>query len=137
MNDDLWSGEVRGNGRSRAEGEGTGQIKTLLDQKEKPIGVRIPGPEAGDLMAEWVAVLNGKVKLAALAAGSPSMPDHGRDQQAAGPKSSLRKNFLGKSAQGTQTPFSVQGQSVQAAGSELGGKPRCERNVPRAEAMPS
>ena len=39
----------------------------LLDEKEKPIGVQILGPHAGDLLAEWVAVLNGRVKLSTLA----------------------------------------------------------------------
>lgn len=39
----------------------------LLNEKEKPIGVQIIGPHAGDILAEWVAVLNGGVKLATLA----------------------------------------------------------------------
>lgn len=71
---DLWSEEFQGNDRSLAEGESTGQIKMLLDKKEKPIGVQILGPNAGDLMAEWVAVLNGNVKLATLAAAIHPYP---------------------------------------------------------------
>ena len=39
----------------------------ILDAGEKPIGVQILGPRAGDLLSEWVAILNGKVKLSTLA----------------------------------------------------------------------
>ena len=46
----------------------------LLDGKEKPIGVQILGPRAGDLVAEWAAVLNGKVKLSTLAAAVHPYP---------------------------------------------------------------
>jgi pyruvate/2-oxoglutarate dehydrogenase complex dihydrolipoamide dehydrogenase (E3) component len=63
----LWTEEFRDNDRSLAEGEETGRIKMLLDEKEKPIGIQILGPHAGDLLSEWVAVLNGKVKLSTLA----------------------------------------------------------------------
>ena len=63
----VWTEEFRENDRSLAEGEETGRIKMLLDQKEKPIGIQILGPHGGDLLSEWVAVLNGKVKLSTLA----------------------------------------------------------------------
>ena len=39
----------------------------MLDTKEKPLGVQILGPRAGDLISEWVAALNGKVKLSTIA----------------------------------------------------------------------
>jgi pyruvate/2-oxoglutarate dehydrogenase complex dihydrolipoamide dehydrogenase (E3) component len=71
---DLWTEEFLANDRSLAEGEETGKIKMLLDKKEKPIGVQIVGPNAGDLLAEWVAVLNGGVKLATLAAAVHPYP---------------------------------------------------------------
>jgi pyruvate/2-oxoglutarate dehydrogenase complex dihydrolipoamide dehydrogenase (E3) component len=63
----VWTEEFRNNDRSLAEGEETGRIKMLLDEKEKPIGIQILGPHGGDLLSEWVAVLNGKVKLSTLA----------------------------------------------------------------------
>jgi pyruvate/2-oxoglutarate dehydrogenase complex dihydrolipoamide dehydrogenase (E3) component len=63
----VWTEEFRNNDRSLAEGEETGWIKMLLDEKEKPIGVQILGPSGGDLLGEWVAILNGKVKLSTLA----------------------------------------------------------------------
>ena len=38
-----------------------------MDEREKPLGVQILGLHAGELISEWVAALNGKVKLSALA----------------------------------------------------------------------
>jgi len=49
---DAWTEEFHGNDRSLAEGEDIGKIKMLPDKKEKPIGVQILGPQAGDLLAE-------------------------------------------------------------------------------------
>ena len=54
------------NDRSLAEGERVGRIKMILDDREKPVGVQILGPRAGELLNEWVAVLNGHVKLSTL-----------------------------------------------------------------------
>lgn len=59
----VWIEEFRGNDRSLAEGEEVGKIKMLLDSRDKPIGVQILGPQAGELISEWIAALNGKVKL--------------------------------------------------------------------------
>ncbi|MBF0201570.1 MAG: FAD-dependent oxidoreductase [Desulfamplus sp.] len=70
----VWTEEFRNNDRSLAEGRGNGKIKMLLDSRENPIGVQIFGPNAGDLLAEWVAVLNGKVKLSTLAAAIHPYP---------------------------------------------------------------
>jgi pyruvate/2-oxoglutarate dehydrogenase complex dihydrolipoamide dehydrogenase (E3) component len=73
----VWTEEFKDNDRSVAEGQKTGKIKMILNEKEKPIGVQILGPHAGDLLAEWVAVLNGKVKLATLAAAVHPYPTIG------------------------------------------------------------
>ena len=73
----VWMEEFKDNDRSLAEGEKTGRIKMILDSSEKPIGVQILGPHAGDLLAEWVAVLNGKVKLSTLAAAVHPYPTIG------------------------------------------------------------
>jgi pyruvate/2-oxoglutarate dehydrogenase complex dihydrolipoamide dehydrogenase (E3) component len=71
----VWTESFKSNDRSLAEGEKRGKIKMILNEKEKPIGVQILGPHAGDLLAEWVAVLNGKVKLATLAAAVHPYPN--------------------------------------------------------------
>jgi len=63
----VWKEEFRANDRSLAEGEDTGRVKMLLDTKGKPLGVQIFGPHAGELVSEWVAALNGGVKLSTLA----------------------------------------------------------------------
>ncbi len=70
----VWTEEFKDNDRSQAEGEKAGKIKMILNEKEKPIGVQILGPHAGDLLAEWVAVLNGRVRLATLAAAVHPYP---------------------------------------------------------------
>jgi pyruvate/2-oxoglutarate dehydrogenase complex dihydrolipoamide dehydrogenase (E3) component len=70
----VWEEEFKNNDRSLAEGEEVGKIKMILDKNEKPIGVQILGPKAGDLIGEWVASLNGKVKLSTLAAAVHPYP---------------------------------------------------------------
>jgi pyruvate/2-oxoglutarate dehydrogenase complex dihydrolipoamide dehydrogenase (E3) component len=73
----VWTEEFKNNDRSLAEGEEVGKIKMLLNEKEKPIGVQILGPQAGELLSEWVAVLNGKVKLSTLASAVHPYPTLG------------------------------------------------------------
>ncbi len=49
----------------------------LLDKKEKPIGIQVVGSGAGEIVNQWVAVLNGKVKLTALAGAVHPYPTLG------------------------------------------------------------
>lgn len=51
------------NDRALAEGETKGFIKILIDKKGRPIGVQIVSYHAGDLISEWIPILNGKVSL--------------------------------------------------------------------------
>ena len=71
---DVWIEKFKDNDRSLAEGEETGLIKMIVDKDEKPIGVQILGPHAGDLLGEWVAVMNGKVKVSTLASAVHPYP---------------------------------------------------------------
>ena len=73
----VWVEEFKDNDRSLAEGEQIGKVKMILNKKEKPIGVQILGPRAGDLMGEWVATLNGNIKLSTLAAAVHPYPTLG------------------------------------------------------------
>ena len=73
----VWTEAFEDNDRSLAEGEKVGKIKMILDEKEKPLGVQILGPQAGELLNEWVAVLNGKVKLSTLASAVHPYPTLG------------------------------------------------------------
>jgi pyruvate/2-oxoglutarate dehydrogenase complex dihydrolipoamide dehydrogenase (E3) component len=70
----VWTESFSENDRSLAEGENRGWIKMLLDDKEKPIGVQILGLHAGDLLGEWVAALNGNIKLSSLASAVHPYP---------------------------------------------------------------
>lgn len=63
----VWTEKFRENDRSLAEGYAEGRLKLIVDSKERPLGVQIFGPNAGELLAEWTAVLNGGVKLSSLA----------------------------------------------------------------------
>jgi pyruvate/2-oxoglutarate dehydrogenase complex dihydrolipoamide dehydrogenase (E3) component len=73
----IWTEEFRMNDRALAEGEGLGRIKLVLDEKDKPLGVQILGLHAGELIGEWVAALNGGVKLSALAGAVHPYPTLG------------------------------------------------------------
>jgi pyruvate/2-oxoglutarate dehydrogenase complex dihydrolipoamide dehydrogenase (E3) component len=73
----VWVEEFKDNDRSLAEGEKVGKIKMILDESERPLGVQILGPQAGELLSEWVAVLNGKVKLSTLASAVHPYPTLG------------------------------------------------------------
>ena len=70
----IYTEAIKDNDRSLAEGEKIGKIKMILDEKEKPIGIQILGPRAGDLISEWVAALNGNVKLSKIAAAVHPYP---------------------------------------------------------------
>jgi pyruvate/2-oxoglutarate dehydrogenase complex dihydrolipoamide dehydrogenase (E3) component len=74
INHTVWTEEFRANDRSLAEGEEVGKVKLLLDEKEKPIGIQIFGPHGGELISEWVAVMNGGVKLSSLASAVHPYP---------------------------------------------------------------
>jgi len=49
----------------------------LLDKKSGLLGVQIAGPHAGELINQWVAVANGKVKLSTLASAIHPYPTLG------------------------------------------------------------
>ena len=70
----VWTEEFGNNDRALAEGEPTGRIKLILDAKEKPVGVQIIGPHAGEIIGEWVTLLNGKGKLSTLASAIHPYP---------------------------------------------------------------
>ncbi len=63
----IWTETFQENDRALAEGEESGKLKLLLDAKERPLGVQILGPRAGDLIGEWIAILNSGMKLSSLA----------------------------------------------------------------------
>ena len=103
--------EFKNNDRSLAEGEKIGKIKMLLDEKEKPIGVQIVGPHAGDLVSEWVAVLNGKVKLSTLAAAVHPYPTIGEINKKVAGTFFTPKIFSDKIKKGLKFFFNLKGRA--------------------------
>jgi len=73
----VWTEEFAGNDRAQAEGETVGRIKLLLNKKEKPLGIQILGPQAGNLLSEWVAIMNGGVGLSKIASAIHPYPTLG------------------------------------------------------------
>ena len=73
----IWTEAFKDNDRSLAEGEQKGILKMLLNEKEKPVGIQIFGPNAGDLINEWVAVMAGNVTMSALASAIHPYPTIG------------------------------------------------------------
>jgi pyruvate/2-oxoglutarate dehydrogenase complex dihydrolipoamide dehydrogenase (E3) component len=63
-----------GNDRALAEGEPHGKIKVLISPRGAILGCQIVGAHAGELIHEWVAALNGGVKLSTLASATHVYP---------------------------------------------------------------
>ncbi|UCE79219.1 MAG: FAD-dependent oxidoreductase [Nitrospiraceae bacterium] len=73
----VWTEEFKSNDRSLAEGEEVGKIKMILNTKGKPVGIQILGPQAGELLSEWIAIMNGGVKLSSMASAVHTYPTLG------------------------------------------------------------
>ncbi len=111
----VWTEEFKNNDRSLAEGEETGKIKMLLDDKEKPIGIQILGLHAGDLLAEWVAVLNGKVKLSTLAGAIHPYPTLGEINKRVAGSFLAGKIFSNTVKKGLKLFFNFKGRACEAS----------------------
>jgi pyruvate/2-oxoglutarate dehydrogenase complex dihydrolipoamide dehydrogenase (E3) component len=107
----VWEEEFKDNDRSLAEGERIGKIKMILDEKEKPIGVQILGPLAGELLGEWVAILNGKVKLSTLATSVHPYPTLGEINRRVAAKYFSPKIFSDKVKKGLKFFFHLKGRA--------------------------
>lgn len=107
----VFAEAFRDNDRSLAEGERVGKIKMLLDKDEKPIGVQILGPHAGELLSEWVAVLNGKIKLSTLASAVHPYPTLGEINKRVAGTYLSPKIFSGKVKKGLRFFFHLKGRA--------------------------
>jgi len=54
------------NDRALAEGENKGLIKILMDKKGHVIGVQLISYHAGDLIGEWIPIINNRLKLTSI-----------------------------------------------------------------------
>jgi len=70
----VWEESFADNDRALAEGGSAGKIKLILDRKEKPLGVQVAGIHAGELAGEWVAALNARISLSAMASAVHPYP---------------------------------------------------------------
>lgn len=109
----VWSEAFRQNDRSLAEGEEAGKIKMILDERERPLGVQILGPRAGDLIAEWVAVLNGGVRLATLASAVHPYPTLGEINKRVAGDFFAGKIFSDTVRKGLKFFFSLRGRACE------------------------
>jgi len=111
----VWTEAFKDNDRSLAEGEKVGKIKMILDEKEKPLGVQILGPQAGELLSEWVAVLNGKVKLSILASAVHPYPTLGEINKRVAGTFFSPKIFSDKVKKGLKFFFHLKGRACEQA----------------------
>jgi pyruvate/2-oxoglutarate dehydrogenase complex dihydrolipoamide dehydrogenase (E3) component len=107
----IWTEEFKDNDRSLAEGEHVGKIKMILDEKERPLGVQILGPRAGDLVSEWVAIMNGGVKLSTLASSVHPYPTLGEINKKVAGTFLSRKLFSEKVRKGLKFFFDLKGRA--------------------------
>jgi len=109
----VWTEQFKDNDRSLAEGERVGKIKMLLDTKEKPIGVQIMGPHAGELISEWVAIFNGKVKLSTLVSAVHPYPTIGEINKKVAGTFFSPKIFSKKIQKGLKFFFDLKGRACE------------------------
>ncbi len=107
----VWIEEFSGNDRSLAMGNTAGKIKMVLDKNEKVMGVQILGPDAGELINEWVAVLSGKVKLSTLASAVHPYPTLGEINKRVAGSYLAPKIFSEKIKKGLKFFFSLKGRA--------------------------
>lgn len=107
----IWTEAFKDNDRSLAEGQHQGLIKLIVDTKEKPVGVQILGPRAGDLISQWVATLNGGVKLSTLAGAVHPYPTLGEINKRVVGSLFAPKIFSEKMQKGLKFFFNLKGRA--------------------------
>ncbi|MDR9501394.1 MAG: FAD-dependent oxidoreductase [Desulfurivibrionaceae bacterium] len=107
----VFSEEFEGNDRALAEGESVGRIKLLLDGREKPLGIQILGPQAGNLLSEWVAIMNGGVGLSKIASAIHPYPTLGEINKKVVSSVFAPKIFSGPIKKGLKFFFSFKGRA--------------------------
>ena len=85
----------------------------ILNEKEKPIGVQILGPHAGELISEWVAMFNGKVKLSTLVSAVHPYPTIGEINKKVAGTFFTPKIFSEKIQKGLKFFFDLKGRACE------------------------
>lgn len=109
----VWIEEFKDNDRGIAEGNTSGKIKMILNEKEKPIGIQILGMNSGDLLNEWVAVLNGGVRLSTLASAIHPYPTLGEINKRVAGAFLSPKIFSSKVQKGLKFFFHLKGRACE------------------------
>lgn len=112
----VWTEEFKMNDRSLAEGQKVGKLKMLLDERGKPIGVQILGLHAGELVGEWVAALNGKVRLSTMAGAVHPYPTLGEINKRVAGSFFATKLFSEKVKKSLRFFFSLRGRACGGPG---------------------
>lgn len=108
---EVWREEFADNDRSLAEGQSQGCLKLLLGEDEKSLGVQVVGLHAGELLNEWVAVFNGKVKFSTLAGAIHPYPTLGEINKRVAGEFMAQKLFSDKVKKGLKFFFSLKGRA--------------------------
>ena len=107
----VWSEEFANSDRGLAEGESSGRIKLLLDRRKRPLGVQILGPQAGELLNEWVAMLNGGIGLSQIASAIHPYPTLGEINKRVAGAVFAKKIFSAPVRKGLRFFFGLQGRA--------------------------
>ncbi|QGY41083.1 NAD(P)-binding protein [Pseudodesulfovibrio cashew] len=109
----IWIEEFADNDRALAEGATGGRIKLVLDRREKPLGVQIAGPHAGELASEWVAALNSGTGLSTLASAVHPYPTLAEINKRVAGRVMSPKLFSGKVRKALSFLFGYKGRACQ------------------------
>lgn len=115
----VWSEEFTDSDRGLAEGETSGRIKLLVDHKERPLGVQILGPHAGELLSEWVAIMNGGVGLSTIATAIHPYPTLGEINKKVVGALFAKKIFSATVRKGLKFFFSFKGRACAGERSDM------------------
>ena len=107
----VWSEDFTNNDPGLAEGESIGRIKLLLDRRGNPLGVQILGPQAGELLGEWVAVMNGGAGLAKIASAVHPYPTLGEINKRVAGAVFAKKIFSAPVRKGLKFFFGLRGRA--------------------------
>jgi pyruvate/2-oxoglutarate dehydrogenase complex dihydrolipoamide dehydrogenase (E3) component len=105
------SEDFAANDRAQAEGDPAGRIKILLGRGDKPLGVHVLGPHAGELICEWTAVLGGGVSLTRLAGLVHPYPTFGEMNKTLAGKVVAKKLFSPKVTKLLKLLFGLRGRT--------------------------
>lgn len=107
----VWEESFASNDRALAEGEGRGKLKMLVDSRERPLGVQICGPHAGELLAAWTTFFAGGMKLSSLAGAVFPYPTLGEINKRVAGALLGRKLFSDRVRKGLSFIFQLKGRA--------------------------